>query len=112
MDNAELRERRRIAKHEALNGLLGLRAGAVIEEIQAWPFGETCARFPLNPWTLKYKFAREPAETQVMVTKILATLVAPPVVMYGEVLQSEDLRLVEQWQHAWSALPGAAISER
>jgi hypothetical protein len=111
MDNAEVRERRRIARHECLHGLLGLRAGAVIEDIRCWPYGETCLRFPLHPVTLKHKFARSPEETQAMVTKIVASLLAPSVVMYGENLGGGDLELVEAWQHAWEQLP-AAISAR
>jgi hypothetical protein len=110
MDNTELRERRRIAQHEALHGLLGLKAGAVIEEIRAWPYGETSARFPLNPWTLKYKYARSPDETQTMVTKILAAIISPKVTMPRELLDGSDLELVEQWEHAWSTLPGAISS--
>jgi hypothetical protein len=111
MDNAELRERRRIAQHEALHGLVGLKAGAEIEEIRAWPVGETSARFPMHPSTVKYKYAHAPAETQGMVTKILAAIIAPKVAMHGEALAGGDLELVEVWQHAWSALPGA-ISAR
>jgi hypothetical protein len=100
MDNAELRERRRIARHEALHGLVGLRAGAVIEEIRCWPFGETVSRFPLHPLVLKYKFARSPAEAQVMTTKILAALIAPSVLMLGEELGGGDLVLAEDWARA------------
>jgi hypothetical protein len=111
MTDTELKERRRIAKHECLHGLLGLLARAKIEEIRTWPYGETLVQFPLNPWTLKYKYAHAPGETQTMVTKIFGSLIAPVVIMLGEELQSEDLRLVEAWQDAWSALSGA-ISAR
>jgi len=110
MNDTELKERRRIAKHECLHGLLGLRAGAVIEEVRVEPCGETTARFPLNQWGLKHRFARAPEETQAMTTKIVAALIAPSVVMYEEALGGGDLELVEQWQHAWSTLPGAISS--
>jgi len=109
MDNEELLERKRIARHEALHGLLGLRAGAEIQEIEVWPVGGTLLRFPLNPWTLKYHYGRSPAKVQEQVTKILASLLGPTVAS-SETLQDEDLRLVTQWQQAWSALPGERIS--
>jgi hypothetical protein len=105
MNNAELQERKRIARHEALHGLLGLRAGGTIEDIIAWPYGETSTRFQLNPWTLKSAYARAPAATQETASKILAAFLGPSVLMYGEVLGGGDLELCQQWLSAWEQLP-------
>jgi hypothetical protein len=103
MDQTELK---RIAKHEALHGLLALEVvGAKVEDIRCED-GVTITSFPLVPHSLKRRYADLPYSTRETVKRIIAAVIAPAIIT-GEYLDGEDRVLFEEWEQAWKKLPGA-----
>jgi hypothetical protein len=111
MTNAELWELQRRAQHEALHAMLTTHAAGTVEEVHIWPEALTVSRYPLHPSALPYQQRHFPALAWVQTKRILAGILAPSVLMEGEVLAGSDRELVEAWLDAWQQLP-AAISAR
>jgi hypothetical protein len=104
----DTKERLRIAQHEVLHALTGMRCGT-IHKVTLWPSGETNISFNLHPVTLQRRYGRTPEKTHREMVSILAAHMAPHILMKSR-LEGADAELVEQWRVAYAAVPKAEMA--
>jgi hypothetical protein len=102
------KERQRVALHETLHALTAMRCG-VIHKVTLWPSGETVVSFNLQPFMLARHYARTPEKTYRQMVSILASHVAPHVLMKCP-LEGGDAGLVSEWRVAYAAVPHAELA--
>jgi hypothetical protein len=104
----EQKERLRIAQHEVLHALTGMRCGT-IHKVTIWPSGETNISFNLHPCTLARRYGQRPEQTHRALLAILAAHMAPHIITKCP-LGGADAELVEQWRVAYAAVPKAEMA--
>jgi hypothetical protein len=101
------KERLRIALHESLHALTGMRFGH-IHSVTIWPSGATEVSFNLHPFTLARQYARTPDKAYREMVAILASHLAPHVITKCP-LEGSDAELVNEWRLAYAAVPHTAL---
>jgi hypothetical protein len=102
------KERQRTAVHEVLHAMTGMHCG-MVHKVTLWPSGETNIAFNLHPATLARRYARTPEKTHRELVAILASHVAPSIIMKSP-LEGADAELVEQWRVAYAVVPQAEMA--